>query len=53
MKRLMKVVENFVGIRSVWRHRNAMNFWNGATVTKIWMAFGVIWGLFGVRDCDE
>jgi hypothetical protein len=36
MKRLMKVVQHFAEIRSVWRPRNARNFWNGATVTKLW-----------------
>ena len=35
MKRLMKVVQHFVEIWSIWRPRNARNFWNGATVTKI------------------
>ena len=36
MKRLMKVVQHFVEMRSVWRPRNARNFWNRATVTKLW-----------------
>ncbi len=28
--------EHFAEIRSVWRPRNARNFWNGTTVTKLW-----------------
>ena len=41
MKRLMGVVEHYGRARGVWRPANALHYWNGETVTKLWDG---VWG---------
>jgi hypothetical protein len=36
MRRLMAAVEHFAKIRGVWRSPKAGNYWNGATITRLW-----------------
>ena len=36
MKMIMKIVKHFALLRDVWEPRNASNFWNGVTVTRLW-----------------
>ena len=36
MRRLMAVVKHHGLEYGVWKPRNAQNYWNGSTVTKLW-----------------
>jgi hypothetical protein len=36
MRRLMAAVEHFAKIHGVWRPPKAENYWNGATITRLW-----------------
>jgi hypothetical protein len=36
MRKFMALVKHYGQLRNCWRPRNAYNYWNGATVTKLW-----------------
>ena len=38
MRSLMHIIEQYGRSRNVWKPNNVKNFWNGATVTRLWDA---------------